>query len=143
LSPEELEQRTTRHFPAATRQQAVEACSTALATLGYEVTFKQLERGIIRTSPKVIVRRAHGYGGHAVASEDALGWAISVTPVDQGVRIAARPRAFRNGRENNIPWVAHVIDGLFRDLWKEIEQMLGSAVSPPKLSSVDAFVSPR
>ena len=127
LTPAELASRGTRQFSQTTQTQAVEATASALETLGYKVTLKVPETGLLKTAPKVFVVYATGNASSATAHEDAVAWNVQVEPASTGVVIHASPRGFRNGTEiteRGMPDV--VIEPKFRDLWKEISSSLGS-----------------
>ena len=128
LTPTELADRGTRVFHKTTLASATTACADALATLGYKVTVKDAELGVVKTAPKVIQIGATGGNGYANVTEDALSWSVHVKLVSDAVRIHAVPRGSRNGSDisqRGMPDV--VIDPKFKDLWSELATTLGPA----------------
>jgi hypothetical protein len=127
LSTAELNQRGTHRYANTSRQQATEACAIALSTLGYRVTVKQPEPGIVKTAPASIMTSATGGRGYANVIEDGLAWSIVVEPSGSDVVVHATPRGFRNGSEleDEGIWVAEVMDAKFRALWREMDGTLG------------------
>jgi hypothetical protein len=127
LSPAEIAARGTHRYAHTNRDRATEACAAALATLGYRVTVKQLESGVVRTAPASVMTSATGGRGYANITEDGLAWSIVVSAAGDDVIVRATPRGFRNGsemKEEGI-WVAEVMDAKFRDLWSELDAALG------------------
>ena len=128
LTGAELAAHGTRQFSQVSRAQAVAASATALETLGYKITVKEVERGIIKTAPRVIMVNAVGGPGYANASEDALAWNVVVEDSASGAVIHAEPRGFRNGTEISERGMPDIlVDPKFRDLFKEISSTLGVA----------------
>jgi hypothetical protein len=127
LSPAQLTERGTHRYGNTSREKATEACATALSTLGYKVTVKQPESGIVKTAPASMMTSATGGAGYANVTEDGLAWSLVVEPSGSDVVIHAKPRGFRNGSEmqDEGMWVAEVMDGKFGDLWREIDGTLG------------------
>jgi hypothetical protein len=126
LTPAELSLRGTHRYPGVARERATDACAVALATLGYQVTLKEPESGVIKTAPKVIMVSATGGPGYANATEDGLAWSVDVEQAGSDSVVHATPRGFRNGtemHEENM-WVAEAIDGKFDDLWHEVDGVL-------------------
>src|SRR5262249_50776534 len=64
LSPAQLSERGTHRYANTSREKATEACAIALATLGYNVTVKQPEPGIVKTAPASIMTSATGGRGY-------------------------------------------------------------------------------
>lgn len=133
LSQAQLAERGTHRYTNTTRETATEACATALATLGYRVTVKEPDTGIVKTAPASIMTSATGGRGYANITDDGLAWSIVVEPSGGDVILHATPRGFRNGSElrDESMWVAEVMDAKFRDLWREIDGTLGARL-PPK-----------
>ncbi len=128
LSPAQLSERGTHRYANTSREKVIEACAAALATLGYKVTVKQPESGVVKTAPASIMTSATGGGGYASVTEDGLAWSLVVETSGADVVVHATPRGFRNGSEvqDEKMWVAEVMDGKFRDLWREIDGTLKS-----------------
>lgn len=109
----------------------VEAAAVSLTTLGYRITVKDTERGIVKTSARPIMTSATTSGGQYSASsevvEDGLAWALLVEADGSGAVVHATPRGFRNGSElhDEGMWVAEVMDAKFNDLWAELDSTLG------------------
>ena len=120
-------------YANTSRENATEACATALSTLGYRVTVKVPETGIVKTAPASVRTSASGGPGYANITEDGLAWGIVVESSGVDAVVHATPRGFRNGSElqNDSQWVAEIMDAKFRDLWREIDGTLG-AQPPPK-----------
>jgi len=128
LTPTELSDRGTRVFKKVAVSRATNACAEALETLGYKVTVKALEVGMVTTAPKVIMVSASGGNGYAAMTEDALSWSVNVKTKGNVLRVHAVPRGFRNGSDisqRGMPDV--VIDPKFNDLWNELASTLGPA----------------
>jgi hypothetical protein len=127
LSPAQLTERGTHRYANATREKATEACAVALATLGYKVTVKQPESGVVKTAPSSIMTSATGGAGYADVTEDGLAWSIAIDSAGSDVVVHATPRGFRNGSEvrDDGMWVAEVMDAKFGDLWREMGATLG------------------
>lgn len=126
LTKAQLEERGTRRYANVTREQVTEASAIALETLGYRVTLKQPETGVVKTQPKTILVSATGSRTYAQATEDQLAWAVNIEPSGSDVVLHALPRGFRNGTEQKEDgiWVAEMIDTKFRDLLNEITSTL-------------------
>ncbi len=131
----QLAEKGTHHVPLEVGP-SVEAVAASLATLGYRVTLKNAERGVVKTSAKSIMTSSrtsatgNSYSATATSEvvEDGLAWAIEVRPDPNGGSIVtATPRGFRNGAEIQTEgmWVAEVMDPLFRDLWREVDSTVG------------------
>ena len=113
----------------------VEALVVSLTTLGYRVTLKDPERGIVKTSAKPMMTSsttvATGSQYSATASsevvEDGLAWALQVEASGSDAVVHATPRGFRNGSEMHAEgmWVPEVMDPKFLDLWSELDSTLG------------------
>jgi hypothetical protein len=144
LTPADLQQRGTRSFPGATRQAAVEASATALESIGYRVTQRSADTGIVKTAPReifaeattqtdlersAILDRVEGAKSTTTVQRDALAWTLRITPSGDGVTIVATPRAYRNGDEIDDPnaFVAEVMDPKFAALWREVGDSMGAA----------------
>jgi hypothetical protein len=122
-----------------TQEQATEASAQAMATLGFQVTQKDAQKGLVRTAPKPFMESAHatavGSGNTATASavsyEDAIAWDIKIDSSSDGVVLHAMPRAYTNGNdvtERGLP--AEAIDPKFRDLFRELDASMSSAAVP-------------
>ena len=137
LGPAEMQQRGTRSFPGVTREKAVEASAVALESLGYKVTQRSADAGLVKTAPleifveahteteverSVITDRVSGAQSTTTAQRDALAWTLRVTPSGDGVTILATPRAYRNGDAIDDPnaFVAEIMDPKFAGLWREV-----------------------
>lgn len=136
LTTAQLAELGTHRYPGVTRDKATEACATALATLGYNVTVKQPDTGLIKTAPKTISvsssGSAYGHSMSASVTEDGLAWSVSVEQSGDDAVVHAMPRGFRNGsemHEENM-WVAETIDGKFKDLWTEVDGAMGAKTAP-------------
>jgi hypothetical protein len=107
LKPNEIAQRGTRPYPNVTQEQATEASAQAMTTLGFQVTQKDAQNGLVRTAPKAFMESAHatavGSGNTATASavsyEDAIAWDIKIDSSSDGVVLHAMPRAYTNGND--------------------------------------------
>jgi hypothetical protein len=131
----QLAAKGTHPAPGQNVASTVEAVAVSLTTLGYRVTVKDAERGIVKTSAKPIMTSATttASGGQysATASsevvEDGLAWALSIEADGSGAVVHATPRGFRNGTElhDEGMWVAEVMDAKFNDLWNELDSTLG------------------
>jgi hypothetical protein len=132
LTPAQVSERGTHRYGNASREKVVDACAAALATLGYKVTVKQPDSGVVKTAPASVMTSATGGPGYANVTEDGLAWSLVVETSGTDVVVHATPRGFRNGSElhdENL-WVAEVMDAKFRDLWHEIDGTLGVQKSP-------------
>ena len=131
----QLAEKGTHAAPGQSVASTVEAVAVSLATLGYRVTVKDPERGIVKTSAKPIMTSATTTvsGGEYTATgssevvEDGLAWALRVEADGSGAVVHATPRGFRNGSEihDEGMWVAEVMDAKFQDLWSELDSTLG------------------
>ena len=126
LTPAQVAERGTHRYANVSREAGTEACATALSTLGYKVTVKRTESGVVRTAPATIMVSATGGAGYANASEDGLAWGIVVEPSGADVVVHATPRGFRNGSELHDAnmWTAEIMDAKFQDLWREVDGTL-------------------
>lgn len=148
LGPAELQQRGTRSFAGVSREAAVEASAVALESLGYRVTQRAADAGLVKTAPKEIFAEAHtdtdvkrspisdrvsGAESTTTVQRDALAWTLRITPSGDGVTILATPRAYRNGDEIDDPnaFVAEVMDPKFAALWREVGDSMGTAQPAP------------
>jgi hypothetical protein len=136
LTAAQLADLGTHRYPGVTRDKATDACATALATLGYNVTVKEPGTGVIKTAPKTISvsssGSAYGHSMSASVTEDGLAWSVSVEQSGDDAVVHATPRGFRNGsemHEDNM-WVAEAIDGKFKDLWTEVDGAIGAKTAP-------------
>jgi hypothetical protein len=128
LTPAQMTERETRHYPGVDREKAIAAVATALDTLGYKVTVRMPEKGVVKTAPKTVSVSATSNGYTASATEDQLAWTITVGSAGTESVVRAVPRPFRNGNEigeGEMKWAAEAIDPKFRDLWKELDAALG------------------
>lgn len=125
---EQLAERGTHRVFGRMPDQAIEACAAALETLGYRVTVKNAEQGLVKTAPHSIMTSVAGGRGYARVTEDGLAWAIQVEKAGNDVVLYAAPRGFRNGSEfkDEGMWVAEVMDAKFQDLWNEIDSTMGA-----------------
>jgi hypothetical protein len=127
LSDAQLVERGTHRYAGFDRAKLTEACAAALATLGFKVTVKDPDKGLVKTSPQTIMVSATGGPGYANTTDDGLAWAIAVEASGADVVVHAAPRGFRNGsevREDGM-WVAEVMDAKFKDLWREVDDTIG------------------
>jgi hypothetical protein len=125
LTPQDLEQRGTRGFPNVSIEGAVAATASALSTLGYVVTLKSANPGLVKTAPRQVSTSATGGRYNAQLITDELSWSIEVFS-DQGMTwLRATPHAFRNGAEmGGTAFVAEVLDPRFNDLWRELTETM-------------------
>lgn len=134
-TPQQLEAKGTHRLHGLDVPAAVEAVAVSLTTLGYRVTLKDPQRGLVKTSAKSIMTSSTttASGGPYAATatsemvEDGLAWAIQVEADGTGSVVRATPRGFRNGSEihDEGMWVAEVMDPKFRDLWAELDSTTG------------------
>ena len=129
---QQLIDRGTHCIAGVSAAQALDGSATALTTLGYTVTLKNAEQGVVKTAPKTIMVSATGVGNSANATDDGIAWSIQIETAGGDVVLHAVPRAFRNGSEIHDEgiWVAEVMDSKFQDLWNEIDSTLGVKPAP-------------
>ena len=144
LTADDLKQRGTRTFQGVSRDTAVEGAAVALGTLGYYVTQKNLETGVVRTAPREILTTASTNTTHhdrsivnpqytsessSTVTRDELAWSLRVVADSEAeVTIIATPRAYRNGTElaGENTFIAEVMDPRFNDLWRAVEEVIGT-----------------
>ncbi|MGQ0508823.1 MAG: hypothetical protein ACT4TC_26275 [Myxococcaceae bacterium] len=143
LKPADLEARGTRTFSNVTSEKAVEASAVALSTLGYQVTQKSKEAGVVKTAPQDILvtqktettvdrtplaNTVRGATSSSTQTRDGLAWTLRISGAGDGVKIVALPRAYRNGSELvEDAFVAEVMDPRFNALWREIEGSMSAS----------------
>lgn len=141
LTPAQLKERGTGTYTNVTVERGVEAVASALTTLGYKVTVKDVQAGIVKTAPREIMvsstataTRGVGFNDRTVTAQaettkDELAWRVTVRAEGTGVRIEAEPRGFRNGSEISDQqgmWTAEIMDPKFRDISRELSDVLGA-----------------
>ncbi len=128
LTSAELQQRGTHRYANTTKARATDAASKALSTLGFNVTVEEPEKGVIKTSPQRMGASASGGNGYAYVTEESFSWSIVVESSGDDAVVRATPHGFRNGsevRDEGI-WVGQIIDPKFQDLWREMDDVLGT-----------------
>jgi hypothetical protein len=126
-TPQQLEHLGTHRLAGKSIAQAVEITAVALETLGYRVTVKNTEQGIVKTAPRTTMTSASGGSNYANVTEDGLAWVIAISGSSSSAVLHATPRGFRNGSEMRGEgiWVAEVMDQKFADLWNEVDEAAG------------------
>jgi hypothetical protein len=149
LTPAELQAHGTRRYPNVARDKVVDACATALANLGYDVTQKTPEMGQVRTKPKTVgvsartssvgstyhsSRRYSTTYDNSVTTQTtaALAWNVLAEASGPDVVVHLTPRAYQNGAEVHEEgiWIGSATDALFNDLFAEIDATLGVQTAP-------------
>ena len=98
MSPADLAIAENHAYPGRTKAQVFHATVTALRSQGYEVIVSDAGTGLIKTAPKVLSAVAYGNSYGAVATENAVGWTVGVTPIPGGVGLHADPRGYSGGQ---------------------------------------------
>jgi hypothetical protein len=125
LTAAELNQAENHAYPGHSRGQVYKATTTALRSLGYEITMNDEGAGRIKTAPKLLSATAHGNSSVAVAQENTVAWNIDVTSAAGGAALHAEPRGYSGGR--TVPasqFNGQYFKGLFATLYGEIDSDL-------------------
>jgi hypothetical protein len=129
MSPADLARYENHPYPGRTKAQVYQATITAFRAQGFEIIAQDPGSGLIKTGPKVLTATAYGNGyGSAVATENAIGWTVGITPIPGGVGLHADPRGYTGGQSLNADQMNGAYLGrLFDTLYEEIDTNLPPA----------------
>ena len=116
-TPADLQRMGTKNYPGHTREELVQATTTALKVLGYEIVTADPR---IRTSPKAVATTAAGGYGTAQTYTEAVAWDIDVQADGQGANVHAECSASVNGQPMDQVFVKWA-EPNFKQLFKEID----------------------
>ena len=107
------------------KEAVFKACTGALATLGFQIAYQDLEKGVIKTAPKTEHLEARGGFGGAQAYEWAKRYELSLESMGEGqTRVVAWPRAIVNGQDLTDREVWHVPSQT--EEWRHVFQEISS-----------------
>ncbi len=125
LTPAVIAERGEKTYRAPAGQIA-KASSTALRTLGYEITTSDKWR--MKTAPKMVTKGAVAYGNASYAKvyvqENSVAWTVELLSRGDAVTVRAVPRFFANGVEQHGAWNEEFLTAQWKQLFSEIESNL-------------------
>jgi hypothetical protein len=125
MTPADLALAENHAYPGRTKAQVFHATVTALRSQGYEIIVSDAGSGLIKTAPKVLTAVAYGNSYGAVATENAVGWTVGVTPIAGGVGLHADPRGYSGGQGVGPDQMnGAYLERLFNTLYAEIDANL-------------------
>ncbi len=116
-TPADLQRLGTKKYPGHTREEVLQATTTALKVLGYTIVTTDPR---IRTSPKEVATTAAGSYGTAQTFTEAVAWDIDIQADAQGANVHAECRASVNGQPMEQVYIKWA-EPNFKQLFKEID----------------------
>src|SRR5688500_7059900 len=138
MTPADFDAFGVRSYQGVSKESAIEASTSALKTLGFEVTVADRASGMVKTAPRYLMTSssATASGTHAVSTSHGheLAWTIEIEGDAGSSKVRATPRAFMDGQQlpgDQIPIQA--IKPKYDDLWRELSEAMRVARSaaPP------------